>query len=220
MADNDITGPAVCYGENNIEKIYYGEDQILQVYHGINLVYAYNPYPVDTVLANVTGQAGSVTLYSGVYEMKTASAGGGGSWVSGWWCNYHSSGGSGAVWEGTFRYSGPEKTLAWTAATYKSGSQTITFDGATWLTLTGGGSGDHQYGGSAGVLTINNNFTPYIRTTSIALNGTQGYGTTESGGSSHSGVTATKSTMGWGKGSGSNDSGGSSGGFYLRLVSL
>lgn len=201
-----------------INDIFINGDRILEVYQGTNLIYAYNPNPIGTILANVTNQAGSVTIYSGLYEMKTASAGGGGSWVSGWWCNYHSSGGSGAVWEGTFRYTGPIKEITWTAASYKSGTQTITFDDNIWLTLTGGGSGSNQYGGSGGKLTVNSNFVPYIRTVNIASDGTKGYGTTESGGSSHSGPTATKSTMNWGRGSGSNDSGGTSGGFYLKLI--
>ena len=200
-----------------IEAVYNGSTSIGFIYNGSTLVWQHNPYPVGTVLAN-TQVAGSITLYPGVYELKISGAGGEGGGVAVYWGNQYHSGGSGACWEGTFKYSGSPATLSWTTGTGAGASVVVSIGGVTQVTAGGGATGSGATGGAGGVLTVESVFSSKIVSTTNASNGNNGAGTSVNWGSSSSPITAAPSSLGWGVGAASNNSGRTEGGFYLKRI--
>lgn len=204
-------------GSDKIVAIHKGAESMGFVYKGSELVWQHNPYPVDTVLAN-TQVAGSLVIYPGVYELKMSGAGGEGGGAAVFWGNNYFSGGSGACWEGTFEYKGSPATLSWTTGTGACASVTMSIGGVTQVTAGGGATGSGATGGAGGTLTVASAFTSKIVSTSKASNGTSGAGKSTSWGTGSTPVTAAPSTMGWGVGAASNNSGRTEGGFYLKRV--
>lgn len=214
-------GPAIKYASSSsttddIINIKKGITQITHVYAGSDLVWRVNDLPIDTVIAN-TQVAGSATIYYGTYELKIAGAGGTGYGEAVWWGNNYYSGGSGAVWEGTFKWPGGPTTFSWTSGTGEEASVTVTMNGQTML-IAGGGK-NASNGRTGGTLTVESAFNQYIQTATISTDGTIGDSKGISWGSSYSGTTASASTMGWGIGADSSNNGRTDGGLYLKLVS-
>lgn len=205
-----------------ITQIYNGSQNISYVYKGNQLLFQDNPYEIEEILANQYQQAGSIELYGGTYELKIVSSGGSGTHSAGYWFNSYASGGSGAVWEGTFKYSGPSRLLSWTAPVFPNGDIVLSFGSSTWLTLTGGknatNGGGPNNGGVGGILTIDTSFSSLIQVTTISTNGTKGDGFNINFGSGASDITPTSSTLGWGIGSNSSNNGGTGGGIYLKRI--
>lgn len=205
-------------GSDKIKEVYVGNQSIGYVYSGSDLVWQNNPYPINTVIAN-TQTAGSVTLYSGTYELKISGAGGTGGSFSAGWGTHSTSGGSGACWEGTITINGTVP-VSWTTGTGAQASVTVTINNVNVVTAGGGGNStpSSAIAGVAGILTVQSAFNTYIATTSNASNGNAGSANTVAWGAAGIGVTAAPSTMGWGVGANSSNGGRTDGGFYLKRI--
>lgn len=208
------------FGSDKIKRVYNGSQSIGYVYNGSQLVWKHNPYPVGTVIAN-TRTNGSFVIYPGTYELKIAGAGGTGSGTNGYWVTHYGSGGSGAAWEGTFRISANEElTFSWTTGTGAGASVAVSINGTRQLNAGGGGNsattGTSHAGGAAGVITVDSAFSSRIVSTSLSSNGTVGESTSTSWGTTTTSVTAAVSTLGWGAGANSANSGRTEGGLYIK----
>lgn len=208
-------------GSDNIKEVYNGSQAIGYVYNGSQLVWQHNPYPIGTVIAN-TRTEGSFVIYPGAYELKIAGAGGNGASDIGWWTYQDGSGGSGAAWEGTFKYSGGASTFSWTTGTGAGASVAVSINGTRQLNAGGGGdataTSSSQTGGSAGVITVDSAFSSKIITTSLSSNGNEGEAHSTTWGQSVTASTAAVSTLGWGVGANSKNEGRTEGGLYIKRI--
>ena len=143
------------YANNKIRDVtdygvYASSRAIKAIYHGSDLVYQFNAYNPNTVLANTSGQSTfTVTLKPGVYYVEITGGGGGGGgtvYSQGMWSN---SGGSGASVYGEF-YNPIEQSFTlyaggMTALSYMNVGETRA------ITANNGTSGQSIFGDSHGI---------------------------------------------------------------------
>lgn len=173
--------------------------EIKEIYNGSSLVYQYQPYAANTVLANITNASQTLSLKKGVYDLCIT--GGGGSYASGIYAKgslvvgTRTGGGSGATFEGTF-YLPSDSTVVVTAGNYGANS-TLSVNGTVMLTAYAGVHATANGSGGAGGTAPAINSSLEVLTTRKSTAGNKGaswsVGNTAKGGD-------TTSTYKWGEG--------------------
>lgn len=211
--------PSLYYGMDKIKDktnygVFHGSEKIKAIYHGSDLVYQFNAYDADTILANTTGENSvTITLKPGVYYVEITGGGGGGGGLvydQGMWSN---SGGSGASVYGEF-YNPIEQTFVLIAGGITATSY-LKIGETEVIVANNGTSGRSVYGdghGVGGTGTVN--FGSLLQNISVEVhNGNNGRYVVQS----IAPATASVSPNGWGAGGrGVLGTTGTVGGIYLQ----